>query len=297
MSSRPPPDVAAGAPGRLSAKAELLQHGLQPRRTLGQNFLLDQSLCDKIAKLTGPVGGSVLEIGAGLGALTGAVLGRGLRVLAIETDSALLPVLREKFAAELGSGQLELVHADVREVDLRSLLEGMPVPRTLAGNLPYHLSGLLLRRAVELADVVERSVFLLQLEVVERLCAEPDTANYGALTVFARSVYAPRRSFVVRRGAFYPQPGVDSAVVVLEPLEPPRPPPSDELALFVKAAFGKRRKTLRNAWRGILDLSMPELEELALAAGISLDARGETLGIDDFQRISALSRARRAEGQ
>jgi len=296
--SRPPSDAAAGAPaGRLSAKAELLQYGLQPKRTLGQNFLLDQSLCEKIAKLTGPEGGSLLEIGAGLGALTAAALGRGQRVVAIETDPALLPVLREKFAAALASGQLQLLHADVREVELRSVLLELPAPRTLAGNLPYHLSGLLLRRAVELADVVQRSVFLLQLEVVERLCAEPGTPAYGALTVFARSVYAPRRSFVVRRGAFYPQPGVDSAVVVLEPLDPPRLPPSDEFALLVKAAFGKRRKTLRNAWRGIFELSMPELEELAQKAEISLDARGETLGVGDFERMSELSRGRQTGGR
>lgn len=285
----------AGSAEPASAKAELQQHGLQPRRALGQNFLADRALCDRIAALVAPQPGGVLEIGAGLGALTAPLLARSQRVVAIETDRSLTAVLREKFASEIAAAQLELVEADAREVDLLTLLAALPAPRTLAGNLPYHLSGLLLRRAVDLAGSCERLVFLLQLEVVDRLCAEPGTAAYGALSVFAQAVYRPRRELIVRRGAFYPQPGVDSAVVVLELREPARAAPSDTFARVVKAAFEKRRKTLRNAWRGAIGVAAPELELLARQAQIDLDARGETLSVSAFERMAALLEEQRRE--
>jgi 16S rRNA (adenine1518-N6/adenine1519-N6)-dimethyltransferase len=277
-----------------SAKAQLEQHGLRPKRSLGQNFLADQALCRKIAELTCPEGSrSVLEIGAGLGALTAPLLGLGAKVVAIETDHQLTAVLREKFSAELVTGQLTLLEADARELDLGQLLGTLEEPRTLAGNLPYHLSGLLLRRAVDASGQVGRSVFLLQLEVVDRLCAAPGTEAYGALSVFAQAVYVPRRAFIVRRGAFYPQPTVDSAVVVLEPRPDPVSVLTVEFSALVRAAFEKRRKTLRNAWRDALELSLAELEELARASAIDLGARGETLSVLDFQRMAQSIRQRR----
>lgn len=271
-----------------SAKAELEEHGLRPKRSLGQNFMADAALCRRIAELTGLGQGGVLEIGAGLGALTRALLALQKPVLAIETDRELSRVLRGKFSPELEAGQLRLIESDVREVDLVRALESLPTPRTLAGNLPYQLSGLLLRRAVDLSNEIQRCVFLLQLEVVDRLCSPPGAADYGALSVFVQAVYAPRRAFVVRKGAFYPQPAVDSAVVVLEPLGAQRHVVSEPFSALVRAAFEKRRKTLRNAWRGIYDLSTTELEQHAKEAGIDLDARGETLGVAQFDRMAQL---------
>ncbi len=269
-----------------SAKAELQRHGLRAKRSLGQNFLTDRGMCEKLAALVAPAGQGVLEIGAGLGALTAPLLARGCDVLAIETDRSLSAVLRQKFAAELATGQLRLLEADAREIDLGQCLSSISAPRTLAGNLPYQLSGLLLRRAVDLAGACERLVFLLQLEVVDRMCAAPGSEAYGALSVFVQSVYRPQRELVVRRGAFYPQPNVDSAVVLLEPLSDSVRAPSAEFARLVRAAFEKRRKTLRNAWRSGLTLSPERLEELAARAGIDLDARGETLSVDDFSRMA-----------
>jgi len=299
MSSKPEEAEPGVAPAALaeptSAKAELQLHGLQPRRTLGQNFLADRGLCDRIAALVAPQPGGVLEIGAGLGALTAPLLARSQRVVAVETDRSLTAVLREKFSRPIASGQLELLEADAREVDLAALLAALPTPRTLAGNLPYHLSGLLLRRAVDLAGSCQRLVFLLQLEVVERLCAAPGSSEYGALSVFAQAVYRPRREFIVRRGAFYPQPGVDSAVVVLELREPARPAPSAIFARVVKSAFEKRRKTLRNAWRGALGVGADQLELLARQAQIDLAARGETLSVSAFERMASLLEAQRGE--
>jgi 16S rRNA (adenine1518-N6/adenine1519-N6)-dimethyltransferase len=294
--------MSAGDSGRARDAAgaiELLRrHGLAPKRSLGQNFLADAHLSSKIAEAVcgrrepraaalaaEARAAGVLEIGAGTGALTAPLLAAGCRVVAIETDADLSRLLRESFAAPLASGQLSLIEADVREVDLLGALDSLPAPRTLAGNLPYHLSGLLLRRAVELAPALARSVFLLQLEVVERLCAAPGSEAYGALSVFAQAVYAPERAFIVKRGAFYPQPNVDSAVVVLEPLAQPRAI-SDEFTALVRGAFEKRRKTLRNAWRGLLGLSQEALEACARDAGIDLAQRGEVLAVGDFERMA-----------
>jgi 16S rRNA (adenine1518-N6/adenine1519-N6)-dimethyltransferase len=296
-------DAARAAP---PGAIELLRrHGLAPKRSLGQNFLADARLSSKIAEAVCPRGkppdtpegnraaASVLEIGAGTGALTGPLLAAGRQVVAIETDADLSRLLRESFAAPLASGQLRLIEADVREVDLLATLEALPAPRTLAGNLPYHLSGLLLRRAVELAPVLARSVFLLQLEVVDRLCSAPGSEAYGALSVFAQAVYAPERAFVVKRGAFYPQPNVDSALVVLEPLARPAEI-SDEFTALVRAAFEKRRKTLRNAWRGLRGLTLEGLEACARDAGIELGKRGEVLAVADFERMAQALRRRGA---
>jgi 16S rRNA (adenine1518-N6/adenine1519-N6)-dimethyltransferase len=291
LSHRDEPRVE-GSNEHRSAKAELAERGLRPKRSLGQNFLADEALCRKLATVVARESGGVLEIGAGLGALTGALLALGNPVLAIETDRELASVLRGKFANELTSKQLTLLEADAREVDLGALLGQLPPPRTLAGNLPYQLSGLLLRRAVDLLPAAVRSVFLLQLEVVDRLCAEPGSAAYGALSVFVQAVFVPRRAFVVKRGAFYPQPNVDSAVVVLEPLDPAHSPLSEQFSLLVRAAFEKRRKTLRNAWRGLAGLELAQLEALARQAGIDLDARGETLAVPQFDRMARLLRDR-----
>jgi 16S rRNA (adenine1518-N6/adenine1519-N6)-dimethyltransferase len=271
----------------------LRQYGLRPKRALGQNFLMDASLSSKIARAVCPASGtSVLEIGAGTGALTAHLLATGNRVVAVETDRELARVLREGFADALAAGQLELIEADVRELDLHAALSSMTAPRTLAGNLPYHLSGLLLRRAVEVVTALERSVFLLQLEVVERLCAAAGADAYGALSVFVQAVYAPERAFVVKRGAFYPQPNVDSAVVVLTPLARPVEL-CEEFSALVHAAFEKRRKTLRNAWRGVLGVEPAVLEAVAGDAGIDLGKRGEVLAVADFERAGqALRRAR-----
>jgi 16S rRNA (adenine1518-N6/adenine1519-N6)-dimethyltransferase len=297
------PEHTRGAPGAIEL---LRRHGLAPKRTLGQNFLADAHLSAKIAEAacgrreprsgaaaSGERVASVLEIGAGTGALTAPLLAAGCRVLAIETDADLSRLLRESFAAPLASGQLSLIEADVREVDLLAALESLPAPRSLAGNLPYHLSGLLLRRAVELYPALARSVFLLQLEVVDRLCAAPGSEAYGALSVFAQAVYAPERAFIVKRGAFYPQPNVDSAVVVLEPLAQPIEI-GDEFTALVRGAFEKRRKTLRNAWRGLCGLSPDALDACARAAGIDLGKRGEVLGVGDFERMARALRQHKA---
>ena len=160
----------------------------------------------------------MIELGAGLGALTRPLLATGVaRLVAVERDRDLVPALAQELAGELEGGRLEILEADAKSVDFVELLAGRPKPHVVAGNLPYQITGPLLQKAVHIAPSIERAVFLVQLEVVDRLAAGPGSDAYGALSVFVQRAFKVERAFVIRRGAFYPQPNVDSAVVTLEP--------------------------------------------------------------------------------
>lgn len=259
-----------------------------PKKRLGQNFLTDPRAAAKIAEAaTTPEGGTVVEIGPGTGALTAPLVERAGRVVAIELDTDLLPGLRERFASDLDTGRLTLLHGDAAAIAWPPLFKGGPRPHTLAGNVPYMITGRLLELAIEAADHLDAVVLMVQKEVADRLSAAPGSKEYGALTVFARAAFAVERLLVVRAGSFFPKPEVDSAVVRLSPERPRRARETPAFRATVKAAFGMRRKTLRNAWRGLCGWSDQEIAERAAAAGISLDARGETLTVDQFRAMAA----------
>ena len=265
-------------------RAVLDRHGLSPKRSFGQNFLLDRHLCERIAELVTPPGAFVIEIGAGLGALTVPLLARGREVVAIERDRELVPVLEADFADSIASGRLRVVEADAKSFDYDAALDAAAAPRAVVGNLPYNLTGPLLVRLIGLSRKLERAGALVQLEVADRLAAKPEDDDYGALSVFAQAAFRVTRPLVVRRGAFYPQPNVDSAVVVFEPHPTPL---ADETPVFrglVKGAFGQRRKKLRNAWQKVAPTET--LAAAAERAGIALDRRGETLSVLDFARMA-----------
>jgi 16S rRNA (adenine1518-N6/adenine1519-N6)-dimethyltransferase len=270
-------------------KALLDSHGVRHKRHFGQNFLADRGIARRIAELsTTPPGGGVVEIGAGLGALTGPLVERAGKVVAIERDRELVPVLHEEFADELMEERLVLLEADAKQIDYPSVLASVPAPRVLAGNLPYQLTGPLLTLAVTAADSLDRVVFMVQLEVADRLAAAAGAHEYGALTVFVQAAFAVERAFIVRRGAFYPQPNVVSAVVVLTPRRPRLAVEDETFRALVHAAFAQRRKTLRNAWRGVLGIDRERLSKIAEGAGVDLDARGETLDVATFARVARL---------
>jgi 16S rRNA (adenine1518-N6/adenine1519-N6)-dimethyltransferase len=267
-----------------SAPDVLARHGLRPKRHFGQNFLLDRRLAERIAEQAAPEGALVVEIGAGLGALTKPLLGRARTVVALERDRDLVPILRQELEADVASGRLIVVETDAKRFDYESTFAAVAPPRALAGNLPYNLTGPLLERIGGVARTIERASVLVQLEVADRLAARPGTAAYGALTVFVQASFAVRRAFVVRRGAFHPAPEVDSALVVLEPHAEPLALETPTFRALVKGAFGQRRKTLKNAWSALgADGS---LAAAANRAGVDLGARGETLGVEDFARMA-----------
>jgi 16S rRNA (adenine1518-N6/adenine1519-N6)-dimethyltransferase len=263
--------------------------GLRPKKALGQNFLVAEPIARAIAEACVPEGdvgrAHVVEIGAGTGALTRWLVERARAVVALEKDRSLVPVLEGEFG-----GRAEIVECDARSADFAALLERHPgALRVLCGNLPYQLTGILLRRAVDVVAHVDRAVFMVQDEVAQRLAAKPGTDAYGALTVFVQAAYAVRRVQRVPPGAFHPAPEVSSAVVELLPLRPPRAVETARFRALVRRAFEARRKTLRNAWSGLAP-SAEALRTAASKAGVSLEARGETLSVDDYARMDAALR-------
>ena len=261
--------------------------GYRAKKSFGQHFLTDLRVARTIAELaTTPPGGTVLEIGAGLGALTTHLLARAARVVAVERDRDLVPKLIEAFAGPIAEGRLVVREADAAQVDLVAEIMDGPHPHVVAGNLPYAITGRLVQRTVEAAGAIDGAVFMFQKEVADRLAAHAGDDAYGALSVFTQAAFSVERVLVVKAGAFRPPPRVDSAVVAFSPLRPPRAEETTRFREAVRRAFAARRKTLRNAWKGMYGITPEELAERAKAAGIDLDARGETLPVEAFAAIS-----------
>ena len=269
-------------------RVALRQRGLSPKKSFGQNFLVSPHTVDAIADACVPLAARgkarVLELGAGTGALTRALAARARSVIAVERDRDLVPLLQEDLALLTN---VSIVEGDAQAVSARDLL-GAPEedsPRVLCGNLPYQITGRLLESAVYSSNDLDRVVFMVQLEVADRLAAVPGNKTYGALTVFTRAAFRVSKLFNVGPGSFHPPPDVTSAVILLEPERPRRAEETDLFRAVVKGAFAMRRKTLRNAWRTLAP--MEQLTAAAERANISLDARGETLSVDEFAAMTA----------
>jgi 16S rRNA (adenine1518-N6/adenine1519-N6)-dimethyltransferase len=287
------------------AKTLLRGAGLRPKRSFGQNFLVSTRVARAIATACVPdeeVGRArVVEIGAGTGTLTRLLAARARTLVAIERDRDLVPLLRREFASAGGdrchAEDLRIVEADAKTADFEALLGDRRAdsPRVLCGNLPYALTGPLLRRCEELAPNVERVVFMVQQEVADRLVADPGTKSWGALTVFVRAAFDVRRVLRVPAAAFHPRPEVASTLIELCPLRPPPVRPTETFRELVRRAFAMRRKTLRNAWAGVAP-DPSALQHAAARAHIDLNARGETLDVSAFGRMAqALDDARDGE--
>lgn len=268
-----------------SPKQILDLHSLRPKHSFGQNFLSDPHLVGKIAALAAPHSDAVvLEIGAGLGALTFELLLRARRVAAVERDRELIPVLEQLFSDAIAGGSLSVIEADAKTLDWDAAASAQGERFAIAGNLPYQITGPLIEKTVRLARRIERAVFLVQKEVADRLAAGPGTKTYGALSVFVQAQFAVERALIIKAGAFYPPPRVDSAVVVFRPHETPASEETPEFRAVVKGAFLQRRKTLRNGWKNLCPPA--DLARLAQEVGISLDLRGETLSVEQFAKMT-----------
>ena len=272
------------------ARAVLRRAGLVPKRSFGQNFLVSPHAVESIAKACVPDAelgrARVLELGGGTGVLSRALVARAGHVTVVERDRDLVPVLQTELEEPIGRGACAVVEGDAQSVPIEELL-GAPDPerpRVLGGNLPYQITGRLIERAVQNAEHVDRVVFMVQLEVAERLAAAPGGKVYGALSVFVQAAFRVKKLFNVSPGSFHPPPDVTSAVVLLEPERPRRAAETETFRAVVKGAFGARRKTLRNAWRSLGPVDV--VARAAEAAGVSLEARGETLSVDEFARMA-----------
>ena len=280
------PDAAgAGDDGRDSPlpplSAVIARHGLQPRRALGQHFLLDPSLCGRISRAAQPATPAViLEVGPGPGGLTRALLATGAaRIVAIEKDRRCVAALAELQARY--PDRLEIVEGDALSFDIATL---GPARIGIVANLPYNVGTRLLLRWLERVERIESMTLMFQREVAARITATGGK-DYGGLSVRAQWLCACERLFDVSPRAFVPPPGVVSSVVRLVPRATPLAPADpDALDAVTRAAFGQRRKMLRRALRALT----PDPQALLQNAGIAPEARAETLSVADF---CALARA------
>ncbi|MBY6203966.1 16S rRNA (adenine(1518)-N(6)/adenine(1519)-N(6))-dimethyltransferase RsmA [Halomonas denitrificans] len=254
----------------------------RPRKRFGQNFLESESVIRRIVGAIAPERGDrLVEIGPGLGALTGPLLERVDRLDVVELDRDLAGALDERLGRPAG---LTIHEADALRFDFAALATDAPL--RIVGNLPYNISTPLMFHLLEQADRSGDGIrdmhFMLQKEVVDRICAEPGTKAWGRLGVMTRVRAEATRLFTVPPGAFRPPPKVESAIVRLVPrrLDAGRRASLAALETVVRAAFAQRRKTLRNTLRGLVDEAGFE------SAGIDPSRRAESLTLADFQRLT-----------
>lgn len=264
----------------------IAQHGLRARKELGQNFLLDLNLTARVARVAGPLENvTVIEVGPGPGGLTRALLAEGARkVIAIERDERTLPALAEIQAAY--PGRLEVISGDALETDFRALADG---PTRIVSNLPYNIGTELLTRWLTINSwppFFESLTLMFQREVAERIVAKPGSDAYGRLGVLCGWRTEARIAFNVDRNAFTPPPKVTSSVVYLKPRATTDGIAVRDLEAVTRAAFGQRRKMVRQSLKS---LGLP-VEPLLEAAGLRGDERAETLPVETFLK---LARARR----
>jgi 16S rRNA (adenine1518-N6/adenine1519-N6)-dimethyltransferase len=263
----------------------LREEGLRARHNLSQNFLADVDVLEGILREADPTPGrGVLEIGPGLGFLTGGLLTAGAQVTAVELDRGLVAVLREAFTVELDAGALRIVEGDALDQDLVRLV---PPPYDVVANLPYHITSPILHRLLGRAPRPERLVLMVQREVAERVAAPPGEMSY--LSVFCQYHARAWVAFRVPREAFEPAPKVESAVLVLEPYPADDrldAAAEDNLWRIVQAGFRERRKMLHNVLARQLPVEASRVDEALAAAGIARDRRPQTLGVGEWLRLA-----------
>lgn len=276
------------------ASALLRAQGLRPRKRWGQNFLCDRNTLDRIARAAAPRPGErVLEVGAGLGALTRSLADLFAFVTTVEIDPLLAPILAETLA---GLDNVRVVYGDFLEMDPKALLDEAfgEAPGVVVGNIPYNITTPILERLLERRARIRTIVLLVQREVADRLTAAPGGKAYGALSVFAQYNARVEKAGTVPPHLFVPTPEVSSTIVRLD-LEPGGTVAvPDEAAFFrlVRAAFAMRRKTLLNALAApAAGLGRAGAEDLLRRAGIDPARRGETLSLEEFARLTATAAA------
>ena len=267
-------------------KALLTRHGFRFSKSMGQNFLIEDWVPQEIAKASGAgPGAGVLEVGPGIGPLTRELAGRADKVVSVELDTALLPILAETLR---DCPKAEVIWGDILKTDIPVLtgekFQGL-TPIACA-NLPYNITTPAITALIE-AHCFSAITVMIQREVAKRICAAPGTADYGAFSVYCQYHTSPEYLFEVPPDCFIPAPKVTSAVVRMEPR--PAPPEVDDPAHFfrvVKAAFALRRKTLLNSLSAGLGGQREEIAQAIAACGLPPDVRGERLSIPQFAQLS-----------
>jgi 16S rRNA (adenine1518-N6/adenine1519-N6)-dimethyltransferase len=269
--------------GVMNPRALLNSRGLRPKKSLGQNFLMDAGTSGRIARLTvdGP-GERVLEVGAGTGSLTAALLAAGADLTAFDLDDSLVDVLRSR--DDLAAVRIE--HGDALAYDYAAYSGDQPW--RVAGNLPYNIATPLLIRLAQMDHPPERIVAMIQKDVADRLLAAPGTAAYGSLTIALALSMRVERAFNVSPGQFFPRPKVVSSVVVLHRRAEPPATVRDRQRFeqVVRGAFAYRRKTLANSLALALELPRERIAAALAALDLDADIRGETLDLPTFAALT-----------
>ena len=264
------------------------RHGFSFNKNLGQNFLVNPSVCPKIAEMgNAQKGWGILEIGTGVGVLTHELAKRAEKVAAVEIDSRLIPVLEETLAEH---DNVKIINEDVMKADLAKIISenfaGLKVG--VCANLPYYITSPVIMLLLESRLPIESITVMVQKEAGKRLCAEMGTRDAGAVTAAVRYYSEPKLLFNVSRGSFMPAPNVDSCVIRLDVKKETELEISDEAFFFkvVRGAFSQRRKNICNSISSALGLPKQTVTEAVTAAGISETARAEQLKMTEFAAIA-----------
>ncbi|HEX9018582.1 MAG TPA: 16S rRNA (adenine(1518)-N(6)/adenine(1519)-N(6))-dimethyltransferase RsmA [Anaerolineaceae bacterium] len=267
----------------LNVAALLRAHQLTPKKSLGQNFLTDPTALERIIQAAEIApGNAALEIGPGLGSLTRYLAMAARRVVAVELDGSLIPILEDVLQ---GLSNVEIVHGDILKIDPAVLMEQEGY--AVVANIPYYITSSLIRHLLEARKKPARLVLTIQREVAERI-----TAKVGDMSLLALGVQvygSPKIAGSISAGAFYPPPKVDSAVVRVDLYPEPRIPTAqlDDFFHLARAGFGQKRKTLRNSLSAGLSWPGERAAALLHAAEIDPQRRAETLSMDEWNRLTA----------
>lgn len=273
--------------GRLTdigvVKDLLSRHHFTFSKSLGQNFLINPTVCPRIAEQGGAEPGvGVIEVGTGIGVLTAELAKRADKVVAVELDNRLLPVLEETLRE---FDNIKIINDDILKVDLHRLIKeefsGMEV--VVCANLPYYITSPIIMGLLEERLPIKAITVMVQREAAARLCAKPGTRDSGSVTIAVRYFSEPKQLFTVSRGSFMPSPNVDSAVIRLD-IKKPKPLDFDESFFFkvVRACFAQRRKTVVNSVSATLNLNKTDVANALNENGIKPTARAEELQMNEF---------------
>ena len=266
----------------------LSRHGFSFSKGLGQNFLINPTVCPRMAEMgNAQPGWGMIEIGAGVGVLTAELAQRADKVVCIEIDSRLLPILDETLAEY---DNIKIVNQDVLKVDLHKLIaEEFPnMPVAVCANLPYYITSPIIMNLLESHLPISSLTVMVQKEAAQRICAMPGSREVGAVSIAVRYYCEPKVLFQVSRGSFMPAPDVDSTVIRLDIRKQPTVDVKREEDFFrvVKAAFSQRRKTLSNTLSSGLSMNKTQIAELLERAGVASNLRAEQLSMQQFADIA-----------
>lgn len=266
----------------------LSRHGFSFSKGLGQNFLINPTVCPRMAEMgNAQPGWGMIEIGAGVGVLTAELAQRADKVVCIEIDSRLLPILDETLAEY---DNIKIVNQDVLKVDLHKLIaEEFPnMPVAVCANLPYYITSPIIMNLLESRLPISSLTVMVQKEAAQRICAMPGSREVGAVSIAVRYYCEPKVLFQVSRGSFMPAPDVDSTVIRLDIRKQPvvDVKREEDFFLVVKAAFSQRRKTLSNTLSSGLSMNKTQIAELLERAGVASNLRAEQLSMQQFADIA-----------